>query len=534
MKRTTAIILAALIALACAASAFAAGIESSKFTGTSVGSTGHFAGYDWVVFKNDGTYAYIITRYLLSVTRFGYNNKYKYSDLRKVINGYENEMKTKYAEEWAYADGGKGYITKHDMSDVFGTDSYEDLLYALSVAEANEVSMDILKVSNWWWLRTPGIVDNYAATVRSDGCVAIVGHEVPYVSDPTRPALQINLQSPIFKSCLFKTAPNGKAAVNEGEGFNKLDNTYNGSNGWKLTVIDKDIPTPKISLSAPASGEAKLIVEYEGARTGGNMYLSALLYDEKDNLIDYAKIAATSGKDSREGEVAIPMSELPNGSYCIKFFSEQINSDSEDDCASAFAAGYYITIPSDTDANITVTPVANLLHEDKLPKSIENVNVTQSDTIVDINLDKAEITGAQNVTEANEKTTLNMTVKYNAETADKETAKFEIQLGKPLKLNENKKLAVFLPLPDRQEEENEYLVLKDEDVADDVVTFTVENVGKYFKDGETVPVTLAEINGDAKFDGENKSSSSGCNAGFGILALFSLAGLFVLPRKPKA
>ena len=57
-----------------------------------------------------------------------------------------------------------------------------------------------------------------------------------------------------------------------------------------------------------------------------------------------------------------------------------------------------------------------------------------------------------------------------------------------------------------------------------VISFSVPEYGKYFKNG-TTGIIVAELNEDAKFDGE-KSSSSGCNAGFGAFALLGVLGLF--------
>ena len=57
----------------------------------------------------------------------------------------------------------------------------------------------------WWWLRSPGIRQGYAAYVGSDGFVGLGGYDVDYEGG-VRPALWINLKSGISKSEPCKTS----------------------------------------------------------------------------------------------------------------------------------------------------------------------------------------------------------------------------------------------------------------------------------------------------------------------------------------
>ena len=47
----------------------------------------------------------------------------------------------------------------------------------------------------WWWMRSPGLNANYAASVRNDGSVNISGDIASNVYGAVRPALWINLGS---------------------------------------------------------------------------------------------------------------------------------------------------------------------------------------------------------------------------------------------------------------------------------------------------------------------------------------------------
>jgi len=46
----------------------------------------------------------------------------------------------------------------------------------------------------WWWLRSPGIFQNYAAAVYDDGYVFLLGGTVPNETGGVRPALWLNLE----------------------------------------------------------------------------------------------------------------------------------------------------------------------------------------------------------------------------------------------------------------------------------------------------------------------------------------------------
>ena len=373
LKKLYAVLILIGVVLAFCSTAMAAGIvKGSSFA--NIGNEGTFAGYKWTLYAKDSTYGYIITSNVMEVAksdgrgkmagqafRTQYNmpgsNKYSVSDLRPRVNKYETEMKSYNGTDmtWAEANGGTGkgaenYIVKHDMTEK-GTNpygqpknpgfkamsDYNDLLYVLSTDEAKALQnagygyggdkKNILAAEDDYWLRSPGDDSTHAAYGGSDGYVVGDGRRV---SDAyfVRPALQINLKSPLFQSNLFKTAPiGGKAKVNIGEGFTLAD--YDGADGWKLTLKDETIPKPDITNVEIKDN--KLSVTYSGVQTGTDMYLSALLYDEAGELINYAKVADAAEKS--EGTAEIPLDGI-EGRYKIRFFTEQTNIGEDPDYAS--------------------------------------------------------------------------------------------------------------------------------------------------------------------------------------------------------
>ncbi len=383
LKKLFSVLILISVVLVFCPPAMAAGIvKGSSFA--NIGDERTFAGYKWNLYAKDSTYGYIITSNVMEVSksdgsgkmagqafRTQYNmpgsNKYSVSDLRPRVNKYETEMKSYNGTDmtWAEANGGTGkwaknYIVKHDMTEKgtnpygqpknpgFKTMSdYNDLLYVLSTDEAKALQKagygyggdkkNILAADDDYWLRSPGDDSTHAAYGGSDGYIVGDGRRVDdayYV----RPALQINLKSPLFQSNLFKTAPTGgKADVKAGGGFTLAD--YDGSKGWKLTVTDKNIAKPEITSFEKV--EEKIIVEYRNAATGENMYLSALLYDQAGKLVNYAKVADTSKSGS--GSAEIPTCNLPAGNYKIRFCCEKVNSGSQPDCVSELTAEYGMT-----------------------------------------------------------------------------------------------------------------------------------------------------------------------------------------------
>ncbi|MDO4988848.1 MAG: hypothetical protein Q4E17_07505, partial [Synergistes sp.] len=95
---------------------------------------------------------------------------------------------------------------------------------------------------------------------------------------------------------------------------------------------DENIATPEVTLTYTGSNGEKLSVDYKNATIGDNMYLSALLYDETGQLINYAKVVNT--RNSGSGKAEIPLYNLPAGNYRIRFFCEEINDGIQPDYAS--------------------------------------------------------------------------------------------------------------------------------------------------------------------------------------------------------
>ena len=178
-----------------------------------------------------------------------------------------------------------------------------------------------------WWLRSP-----FADYTHNAGVVISGGNE--YNLDvnydlAARPAFNLDLTSVLFTSA----AAGGKTASGMDSGLTAIDD-YDGSE-WKLTLKDetRDFAVTEQTVSGKAGGTITL--NYTGATTGTNEYISVILADE--NGAQYYGRVAQPDAESGTVEVTIP-TDLAVGTYTLYVFSEQYNGDYMTDYASAFAA----------------------------------------------------------------------------------------------------------------------------------------------------------------------------------------------------
>ncbi|MDO4987918.1 MAG: hypothetical protein Q4E17_02670 [Synergistes sp.] len=163
--------------------------------------------------------------------------------------------------------------------------------------------------------------------------------------------------------------------------------------------------------------------------------------------------------------------------------------------------------------------------------------------------DPESIIGVKNITEMIEKTGFNLKITHADGTGKDETLKIGVKLDVPIELVKDKQLAVILPVKgnggslfsktlcesDEETGEFQYGIFKaDYNEETQIITFEIPEYGEYFACGDeasSVLVTVVELNGDAKFDGEGQKKSSGCNVGFGALTLLGILGLFYGKKK---
>ncbi|MBR4947034.1 MAG: hypothetical protein IKZ29_00570 [Clostridiales bacterium] len=187
-------------------------------------------------------------------------------------------------------------------------------------------------MSGAWWLRTPGDANN-AANVFNAGNVFVRGGCVNNFIFAVRPAMNIDTSKVLFTS----PAEGGKISGEPGADAMKAVGIYTGSD-WKLTIKDDTRPVFEASVSGSSTilKEGAVKLEYKGAATGANEYISVIIEDKEGNILYYGNIVdntAADAADSGKATLNLP-ADLTSGDYKILVFSEQCNGDFKTDLAS--------------------------------------------------------------------------------------------------------------------------------------------------------------------------------------------------------
>lgn len=277
-------------------------------------------------------------------------NKYAPSDLKIAIDALAGKLTTEENAAVKKRTLTSGSYNGENTDCVAGAQVDNAVFWPLSTAEAYAVNQDLRVVdsehpkwaSNFWWLRSPGAKDLDVASVDGFGNIDRDGIDISNIWG-VRPAFNLNQNSVLFTSPAVGGKPDGFKAVPE----------YTG-NEWKLTIKDS---SRKIYASAAKTnlkaGES-LSVEYFGAiNIGENEYISAIIADSVGNILYYGRVAHNNQSQSGTANVTVP-SDLADGSYTLKLFSEQCNGDYKTDYAGEFR-NISFTVKNKVNEQFTLT-----------------------------------------------------------------------------------------------------------------------------------------------------------------------------------
>ena len=278
------------------------------------------------------------------------NNKYAPSNLKTAIDALAKKLTTKENAAVKKRTLASGSYDGENTDCVAGAQVDNAVFWPLSTAEASAVNNDLRIAdkehtkwaSSYWWLRSPGSSAYVVAVVKGNGSVSCAGHSLG-TEIGVRPAFNLNLNSVLFASAAAGGKPDGFKAVPE----------YTG-NEWKLTIKDS---SRKIYASAAKTnlkaGET-LSVEYFGATNiGENEYISAMIANSAGNILYYGRVAHNNQSQSGTANVTVP-SDLADGSYTLKLFSEQCNGDYKTDYAGEFR-NISFTVKNKVNEQFTLT-----------------------------------------------------------------------------------------------------------------------------------------------------------------------------------
>ena len=225
-----------------------------------------------------------------------------------------------------------------------------DQVFFLSAQEAENgqygFTDEAARVANYgayasvWWLRSPfAKFTSSAGAVDGFGRVYDCGVGIVWAA---RPAFNLNLNSVLFTSAAVGGKPDGGlTAVPE----------YSG-NEWKLTLLDSSRNFAVTEKAVSADPNDTITLNYSGATTGANEYISAIIAD--NNGAQYYGRVAQPTAESGTVEIKIP-SDIAPGNYTLKVFSEQYNGDYKTDYASNFT-DIALTVENQPDEQFILAP----------------------------------------------------------------------------------------------------------------------------------------------------------------------------------
>ena len=285
---------------------------------------------------NDGSTAgmFLLSEYLFRKRSFGSNNTWQNSSVQQWCKDFaSNQPNFSLAEKSAMLGVAKTDSGGNYFNISWGESSLtaDDKMFFLSVRELADyvgsyngapglAAKSVGGNSSVWWLRSPDAssTDQAGAVFPNSG----VGYCRVEIARAARPAFNLDLNAVLFTSA----ATNGKP-----EGLNKIGN-YNG-NEWKLTLLDNSRNFAVTETTASGKPGDTVTLNYTGAATGTNEYISVILAD-KNGTQYYGRVAKPDA-ESGTVNVTIPTG-LTDGTYTLYVFSEQYNGDYKTDYASAF------------------------------------------------------------------------------------------------------------------------------------------------------------------------------------------------------
>ena len=279
-------------------------------------------------------------------------NEYAPSNLKTAIDALAKKLTTEENAAVKKRALTSGSYNGENTDCVAGGQVDNAVFWPLSTKEAIAVNNDLRALDpahpNWvtssWYLRSPGSKTFYVAIVSSDGSVQYSGVSIRKKNNhrTVRPAFNLNLNSVLFASAAVGGKPDGGlTAVPE----------YSG-NEWKLTLLDSSRSFAVTKKTAVASPDDTVTLNYKGATTGINEYISAIIADSSGSRY-YGRVAQPTA-ESGTVEIKIP-SDLAPGDYTLKVFNEQYNGDDNTDYASNFT-DIALTVEKPVEEQFTLAP----------------------------------------------------------------------------------------------------------------------------------------------------------------------------------
>ncbi len=180
--------------------------------------------------------------------------------------------------------------------------------------EASQIA-DYGSSAGYWWTRSPFNYNDFIAGLVYDS--GDMGTDYVGGSWAVRPAFNLNSESVLFIS----SAEGGKAGIS----VNEIGTTD--SDEWKLTLLDSERSFSVNETEAVGQTGDIITLNYTGAETGENEYISIIITDG-DNALYYGRIQDIN-EENGTAYFRIP-DGLAAGTYTVNVFNEQYNGGDDD------------------------------------------------------------------------------------------------------------------------------------------------------------------------------------------------------------
>ena len=211
-------------------------------------------------------------------------------------------------------------------------EAYENILngdkvFYLSAeeAESSKYGKPIDSTFDYGWFLRSYINATFAAYCPDRG--SIIDMIYPGNSEHPRPAFNLGKSEIVFAS----SADGGKTDAATDSNLTAVGD-WSGDT-WKLTLRDSSRSFRASADKANAKPGETISINYSGAKTGDNEYVSAIIMDRNDELLYYGRIAQNSADGT--AQIAVPK-DLEPGRYVLRVFSEQYNGECNTDYVSEF------------------------------------------------------------------------------------------------------------------------------------------------------------------------------------------------------
>ena len=286
----------------------------------------------------------------MGLTKIGSNAAYADSDLKVAIDALAGKLTAAEMSAVEKRTLESGSYDRENTDCVDGAAVSNAVFWPLSSKEANAVKSDLRVAdpehpdwaSSFWWLRSPSELPNAAAYVDGNGNIQYHGMYDFRSEYGVRPAFNLNSDAVLFASAAVGGKPEG--------GLTEVSE-YSG-NEWKLTLLDNSNNFAVTGKAVSAAPDDTVTLNYKGATTGINEYISAIIADSSGARY-YGRVAQPTA-ESGTVEIKIP-SDIAPGDYTLKVFNEQYNGDYNTDYASNFT-DIVLTVENQPDEQFTLTP----------------------------------------------------------------------------------------------------------------------------------------------------------------------------------